>query len=412
MKIDTLKFKIVIFLVLLISFLFFSNNFNKVDIEKTAIITAVAIDIENGEYKITAQVAVPEATDANTENSKAEIYGKGKTVGDAIKDIGDTSGWFPQLSFCNLIILGNDTKDMNCMKFLDYFANTLRVQDSAVVVLAEKKAAELLEVSTPLDHISSFALQKILLKNPGLDNDTANNDIKDFTTSYYADASSSFMPLVKVLDIKKPNDSGSSQGGQNDSQQESGGSGGGSSSGQDGKGKNIFDTRTTALYKNGKNVGELNPDQTLAFNLIVKDLKDTTFEVENVIIAPDSDQNGDYLLTTQNKNAKIKVTATPSEVIVDIKVKMQCKITSQNTNTSDATSSKSIPLPKPVVEKAQEKFTKLLNELVEVSKQTECDFLNIQQKIYQRNHKYYNLYKNGFYKNLRANVSVEISGQK
>ena len=84
---------------------FFSNDFGIIDIEKTAIITAVAIDItDNGEYEVTAQIAVPEATDANTENKKAQISGTGSTVASAIKNIGEISGWFPSLSFCNIII--------------------------------------------------------------------------------------------------------------------------------------------------------------------------------------------------------------------------------------------------------------------------------------------------------------------
>ena len=87
--------------------LFFSNNFGLIDVEKTSIITAIAIDKEQDEYILTAQVAVPEATDTNTENQKAQLSSKGRTIGEALKEMGDISGWFPKLAFCNLIILGN-----------------------------------------------------------------------------------------------------------------------------------------------------------------------------------------------------------------------------------------------------------------------------------------------------------------
>ena len=94
--------------------LFFSNDFGLIDVEKTAIITAVAIDLEDdGNYKVTAQIAVPEATDTNSENKRVQISGTGSTIGGAIKNIGDTSGWFPQLAFCNLIVVGGEFKDYN-----------------------------------------------------------------------------------------------------------------------------------------------------------------------------------------------------------------------------------------------------------------------------------------------------------
>ena len=156
----TFKPKIALFLLFLISILFFSNDFGLIDIEKTAIITAIAIDkAEDGDYLVTCQIAVPEATGAVSENQKAQMSGKGSTVGGAIKTMGSLSGWFPQTIFCNLIIVGNDLIDQDVIGVLDYFSKTMRVQDSAQVVLAEKKAKDLLSVSTPLDNISSFAIQ-------------------------------------------------------------------------------------------------------------------------------------------------------------------------------------------------------------------------------------------------------------
>ena len=92
---------------------------------------------------VTAQIAVPEATDTNSENLKAQIIGKGSTVGGAIKNLGDFSGWFPKLAFCNLILIGNDLSQSQAINVLDYFAKTLRVQDSALVAIAENKAYEL-----------------------------------------------------------------------------------------------------------------------------------------------------------------------------------------------------------------------------------------------------------------------------
>ena len=165
------KTKIVLFLIFIVCIIFFSNDFGIIDIKRAAIITAIAIDYEENEYSITTQIDVPEATDKNEEKAKTQITTKGETIASAIKHIGSSTGWFPQLYFCNLIIIGSDVSSENTIKILDYFAKTLRVQDSANVILSSTKGSDLLSISSPFDDISSFAIQKILLKSQGFDND-------------------------------------------------------------------------------------------------------------------------------------------------------------------------------------------------------------------------------------------------
>ena len=122
------KSKIAFFALFLIAILFFSNDFGLIDIEKAAIVTAVAIDLsEDGEYQVTCQIAVPEASGALSENQKAQITAKGNTIGNAIKSMGSVSGWFPQTIFCNLIIVGNQLSSQNVLTVLDYFSKTMQI---------------------------------------------------------------------------------------------------------------------------------------------------------------------------------------------------------------------------------------------------------------------------------------------
>ena len=160
--------------------MFFSSDFELVNIEKTAIITAIAVDKLDENYEVTAQIAVPEATDVNSENKNALISGVGGTVAGAIKNIGNQAGWFPKLAFCNLIAIGNELSSDNVIKVVDYFVKTLKIQDSALLVLAEDKAKDLMKASSPMDNISSFAIQKILLKDPGFDRDICAVNLKTF----------------------------------------------------------------------------------------------------------------------------------------------------------------------------------------------------------------------------------------
>lgn len=408
--------KVAVLALAAVFFMFFSNDFGLIDIEKTAIITACAIDLdESGEYKVTAQIAVPEATDTNTENLRAQISGKGATVGAAIKNIGDASGWFPQLCFCNLIIVGGGFSDYNLINILDYFSKTLRIHDSALIVMAEKEGAELLKLATPLDNVSSFALQKIILKNAGLNRDIAVCDVKSFCTGYYSDAGASFMPIIKVVSQKSENEKSSAEGGTAESS--GGGSGGGSgssggfggSSGGGAKGDAIFNANATALFLNGIKVGELDKDLTLVFNALTCDFATTTFEIKDV-------ENGtttrNYLLTVFSCDRKTALTVSESGIIFDVKLDIYAKISDVNGQSYDLEYVENIPLPYFLKERAEKDFTERIQDLIRTEIETKCDFLGIKKELYRKHNSFYSKYKDNFTENLDCKVEVNFSGQK
>lgn len=421
-----LRTKLIIAAIFVVFLFFFSNDFGLIDIEKTAIITAIAIDSADEEYEVTAQIAVPEATDTNSENKKAQVSGTGGTIGAAIKDIGDKTGWFPNLQFCNLLIVGNDLTSGNVFKVLDYFSKTLRVQDSALVITTDGAAKKLLEVATPLDNISSFALQKILLKNPGFDSDVAETDIKTFCTDYYSESESSYMPVVTVSEQnatdgtgdKPSGGSGSeSTGGQSGS---SGGSGSGGGSGDpasgnatgnaDGTGgKTLFNARETALFLKGMRVGKLNAEQTLLLNALTDKFRGTTIEIKGV---ETGGEKANYLLTVFRCIPKITVKATAESFTVKLNLNMYCKIVDQNTEKSDVTYAKNVPLPQAVKEKTERFLKDRIAELIEIEKETGCDFLFLKRKLLQYNYKYYPQYKDNYLSVMKTETDVTVSGQK
>lgn len=396
------------FFALLLSFvliLFFSNDFGLVNIEKTAIITAIAIDFEDDEYLITGQVAVPEATTATTENKKAEIIGKGKTVGSAIRNIGELSGWYPQLGFCNLIILGKSAISENVIKILDYFTKTLRVQDSAVVVMAEDRASDILTSSTPLDNISSFAIQKILLKDLGFELGVATNDIRSFCIGYYSNSGSSYMPIIKKVEIKDDQNKNRSNSSNTQSQSTS------EQGSSNGKGNTVFDASSTALFLHGKKVGELTKDQTLILNALFSNLKNSTLQIEDVKKDITSD-NANFMLTVIRCTPHINVSIKDEKVIADFCLDFYCKVSDQTSEYSDDAFNKNVPLAPAVKRKTEEYVSSTLNELIETEKQTGCDFLRIKQRLYRFHYKEYAKYKDNLFSVLTTNVKVNVNGQK
>lgn len=391
----TLKPKLALFALLLISLLFFSNDFGLIDIEKTAIITAIAVDkSQDGEYEVTCQIAVPEASNAVSENQKAQMVGKGSTIGNAIKTMGSLSGWFPQTIFCNLIILGNEILDDDVINVLDYFHKTMRVQDSAQVVLAEKKAKELLKSSTPLDNISSFAIQKILLKNPGFDQDVYAVDIKTFCVGYYGRSKTSLLPIIKTIPTEKEN------------QQNQGES---SSTTQQGdtktSGKTAFDATNTALFLNGKKVGEFDKKLTNTLNMLTKKVNGSAFAVNDV-------DGVNYLLTIKRDKSKIKLSADENNLNLDISIKLYCLISDQTSTLQEGVFMNSDIIPNKVKRATENMIKQNVLELLSTVKQTRADVLNLKEKLYRFCNKQYSRYKDNYLDVMKVNVNVEVYGQE
>lgn len=412
MQLKKAKFFIIIFF--FVFTLFLSNDFGLIDVEKTSIITALAVDKEDDYYVVTAQIAVPEAIDAYTENKKAQISGKGKTIGEALKYMADVSGWFPKLAFCNLIILGNEVTNENVVKVLDYFAKTLRLQDSALVAVAENKASKILSLATPLDNLSSFAVQKIILKASGFDMDVAATDIKTFCSYYYSPNSSGYMPLIKVVNAES-DDNGGQSGGQSGADSQ-GASQASSQGGQNQKSQDktkesnvLFDARTTALFKNGIKVGELSPDLTFVFNTFHYSMQGSSIPVDNVLV---NKQNANYLLTIFDNKHHFKVNATNDDVVLNFDLSLFCKVGDVNAVGTKESISATTPLPNEVIKKANQKLTDDINALVDVSVQTGCDFLRIKEKLYRFNYSKYSLYKDNFLTKLKVNTKVNVHGQE
>ena len=359
----------------LIFVLFMTNDFGLVNIERTAIIMALGIDYEESakEYEVTVQIAVPQpSTNAQGENKDSLISEKGKTIAAAIDKIGITTGWYPMLSFCNLILVGDSLLKLNVMETLNYFIRTDKIQDSAHVAACDGKAKDILSASTPLDSISSFTIQKILGKDIAKLDRIADNSLKTFTETYYSKSKSGFMPLVKKIEIDKSPE-GSSNG--------SGGSGGSSgTSEKEGKKQYIFDASSTAIFNEGYYVATLTPDETLFFNIEHKNSLDTFLSLDEV------DINGEKTavmlgINEYTKDYRFKIEDGMPVYHVDLV--FFCKFEDADIQTDVKNLNPTAKIPDSVLTAAENKITDILNSLFSKLISSKCDLFQVEDMLYR-----------------------------
>ena len=288
------KFFMIIFAIIFINFL--TLDFLLIDIEKTALIVAIGIDKSEIGYEVTAQIAVPEATNQSTKSNESVIYAKGETLYDAVNDIGNRTGWYPKLSFCNIIILGNSIFEENVMGVVDFFVRSYKVEDSAILCASETTAKEVLLSVSPLDNISSFALSKIFVRDHSNASAILTTTIKNFAKFYYSPCASGFMPIIKMINTEDKGD--------NTSQTSSLTQNSGASSKGEKTSPVVYDAESCALFTNGYKSGEISGDLCLFYSLFEKPASEAFFTL-NVV---DNDgASGKALIGIKKANSKLKL---------------------------------------------------------------------------------------------------------
>lgn len=389
----TFKIRVALILGALLAIFYFSSDFALIDIEKTAIIVAIGIDEgENSRYKITAQIAIPQATDTAAANDDAVVTADGNTVMEGIQNIGAKTGWHPKLSFCSLVLIGRKVAENGVKDVIDYFIVSEKVQNSAIVAMADDKAGEILISKTPLDSISSFAVSKIVLKSRWMTNTVPNANLRKIALSEYSPSKSSFMPVIKpIKENTKSKEGGSSSitASTKSGDSEGSGGGGGESSGGSSGGKDVpdkvYDASTLAVFSDFKLKGELDEELTQIFNMLMGPLGESYITLEN------GDEKTLLALSNGTRSVKVNLKNKPT---IEIKLSFKVEVSDSSKGYAlDKLNRRSV-VDEDTITKVADKLNVLLLKLVDKVKESGADALLIRDKIYKYSNSRFEEFKN------------------
>ncbi len=374
----------------LLLLLFFTNDFGLMDIQKTSFIIAVGIDKgqEEGKFDVTAQIAVPDQADGV---KASNVYVDNiLTFGDAIAKINLKTGWYPSLVHCRLIVLGKDILTTNVFDGLNYFLEKDIVEDSCLISTSNQKASETLKAQSPIGEVTANAITKVLSSEAQKTGSVSVNTLREFAKAYYSTAKSGYLP---TLDVRAEADnssggSGSNTGGSGNSS--SGGSGGGSGGGSAGSNSensaDIIDASQTDLFYDGKQVGRLNSEQTLAFNIAKTK---THYAFANVDAVIDGEL-ANYEIKINIVKKDISVRMENGVPVLHFKIRGRVSIEDSNKSTSIVQTAKNSIVPDAILKNMEDKINKNLTEIVKISGQTNCDIFEVIDGIHKR---YYDKYQ-------------------
>lgn len=413
------KYSPILFWAIIIALLglFFTNDFGLVDIHKTSFIVAVAVDVEEDEVQVTAQVAVPQPSTSGDKTKYVEVQGSGYTIADALNEINAKTGTYPKLLFCKLILLGDSCKDKELFQVLGCFYRRNYSELTALVAMCEGKAQEMLARPATIDPDNATAIQKVLSDELEKSGNVSKANLKSIAESNFSVSNACYMPYIQVnvqgtskpggegdnAGGDKPEGGGSSGGGESGG--ESGGSSGGESGGSGaGGGKEEkpveFTARQTVIFANGKFAGILDERQAFALNVLENDI--------NLAVIPCTVEDTKYTIGLKSVDGGIdfKVDKGVPQLTVSFKATAQVQGIKKKMEPDSVFHDDVV---KPEVLKATEQaIEERFQNLIQTSIETDCDVLGIKKLLHKYHYKYYEAFKDDILKRMTVDYKIEV----
>ena len=270
--------KMIIWVSILVLMISFQYTNQPAQSQTQAIATALAVEqTEDNMIEVSAVILTP--IPASTSKRKA-YTAKGADITNAINNISLQLG--KQIGFgqCDIMAIGDTLCETNAMKALDYLTRTKRVGRNAVLLNFSGKSEDFANCVVQINDSLSLKVSEIINFNREYIVATETN-IESFFKGYYGALGISMMPKIKISETESNNAIPIKVEEASSSQSEVSGSGG-SSSGVGSKELYFTNDGTTSIFRDGKKITEILPDEVKYINLLQPENVLGTFILNNI----------------------------------------------------------------------------------------------------------------------------------
>ena len=380
------------------------------EINTLAIVSATEINKNGDEYQVSVQAINPQAPDKTT-NSQAPfiIYtGTGKTIQEAYRSITLSASRFMYSNHLDLLIINEKIAKENISDLIDYYIRNPGIRTEFYVLIS--KDDNILSVTTPIDEISSASIKESIENNYKYYGVSSRTTFSEFVNMNLNPNLEIVLPTIELvkdtptedknIDEEKNNNedvnankdkSNKSNREENDSDSTS------NKNTEKTEIKNKYLLGGYAIFKNNKLVGYLNNKESINYNIITNNIK-------NTIITYECSKNKYLAIEITDSSSSIKT--KNNKVSIDINLK-------GNINEShcdiDITKNKNI---KKISHDIEQKLNKeITDDILNVRNNYNTDIYKFKDIIYKHDYSYYQKIKNNYdeaYQNLDISVKTNI----
>lgn len=369
-----------------------------------AIVSMMCIDKVDDEIKIATIVLTP----ALEKTADYEVYtGTGETVGEAVENVSLALGKSMGFAQCEIMAIGDNLASEGIMSSLDFMTRTRKVGRNAILVNFSGEVDKFAQAIVNLNVEKSLHIEDIMnFDKRYILSDESN--IHSFYKGYFSDISQGLMPKIKLENENEGNaievQDGSTGSGTTSQQ--------GNSSG-DSKKSYILNDGTTCIFKNGKKLLELAPEQVKKVNIFLNKSQEGVIKVKNV-----NDylyDNANVVLNLTKKDLKFKPSfdkGTPKfNIGIELSVLVE-EIDEGNPNKRFLKRNKEF-LTDALIERTIETVKSDAYEIVEFCKLNKIDLMHVYEYFDKFNHKQFKNYvqteKENYLNDIEFSISVKVN---
>ncbi len=182
-------------LLLALLLMLFTGCMRSVQLNERAIVQAIGLDKENGQYTLTLQIFDPEGEEGDETAGGKILRAQGKTISQAMRKANLQQGQEIFLGHTKLLILGEAIAQEGVGTAIDYFGANPQFRPTVDVLLAETKAEDVLK--EPLDStILPVLSAKMMLEGYRDSAELVRTQLQGLTGSLKNPAVGSYLPVA------------------------------------------------------------------------------------------------------------------------------------------------------------------------------------------------------------------------
>lgn len=397
------------------------------EINTLAIVSATEINKIGDEYQVSVQAINPQAPDKTT-NSQAPfiIYtGTGKTIQEAYRSITLSASRFMYSNHLDLLIINEKIAKENISDLIDYYIRNPGIRNEFYVLIS--KDDNILSITTPIDEISSASIKESIENNYKYYGVSSRTTFSEFVNMNLNPNQEIVLPTIELVkdtptedknineskdnnedvnankdkdnnennDKNKSNNSEDKNNKSNQEENESDGTSNKNTEKTEVKDKYLLGGY--AIFKNNKLVGYLNNKESINYNILTNNIK-------NTIITYECSKNKYLAVEITDSNSSIKTKNNK----ISININLKGNINESHCNI-DITKNKNI---KKISHEIEEKLNKeITNDILNVRDNYHTDIYKFKDIIYKHDYSYYQKIKNNYdeaYQKLDISVKTNI----
>lgn len=370
--------KIIISLVLI---LLLTGCWNYKELNNYCIVTGIAIDkADNGKYEVSFLISNSINNNSDTKDSESKIVvysGKGKSIYEAIKNIGLITPKELYIGHTSILIISDEIAKEGVSNVIDFFVRFPEVRKDFFVILARDcKAKDALKVTTPLSSFPSQNIYENISSTSELQGVVYALDFNHMLEILLNKGQNITINSIKILGNKK-------KGSSNENLEST-------------QPKAMIKLDTLGIFKNDKFVKWTTKDESRGINILNNEMEEMYITIKY--------NDGYIVLKTESLKSKSKVKLINNSPAVDINIKAKTIITEVDSNIDLTDVNTTIKIQK----LAEKELVRIVNKAINLAKDEKTDILGFGELFYKKYPKYFKSVENNWHNDILPNVKTKV----